>query len=133
MVGWMKSLDLDSVTKAESNPISTTEPNSGDIHFTDNAGFVDPDPGHSFEAVYEQVFGRPWTADSASSSEPLRPTMDGFAQQAEEKEKGLSETVMKGLRPEAVPITPRPERVYGMCNRRVAYVQQMPSLIILVP
>ena len=104
MVGWMKSLDPDGVTKAESNPISTADPNSGIIHFTDDIGFVDPDPGHSFEAVYEQVFDRPWTADSTSSSEPLRSTMGGFAQQAEEKEKGLSETVMKGLRPEAVPV-----------------------------
>ena len=124
MVGWMKSLnpEIDGVTGAESNPISAADPNSGVIYFTNDAGFVDPDPGHSFEAVYEQVFGRPWTADSASSPDPLRPTMGGFAQQAEEKEKGLSKTVMRGLRPEAVPVFKELVAEFGVCDRWFASI-----------
>ncbi|KAJ9680321.1 hypothetical protein PVL29_019592 [Vitis rotundifolia] len=119
MLGWMKSLnpEIDGVTGAESNPISTSDPNSPVVYFTDDAGYVDPDPGHSFEAIYEQVFGHPWTADSAASSEPLRPTMDGFAQQAEAKEQGLSKTVMKGLKPEALPVFNELVAEFGVCDR----------------
>ncbi|KAK8617051.1 hypothetical protein V6N13_117020 [Hibiscus sabdariffa] len=80
----------------ECNPVSTKKkkkPNPRSIYFTDDVEFVDPDLGHSFEAVEQQVFG------SASF-----PSMFGFVEQALSISPNLSETVMKGFRPEAVPV-----------------------------
>ncbi|XP_057804844.1 non-specific phospholipase C6 [Salvia miltiorrhiza] len=94
MLGWMKQSinpSINGVTGRECNAVST---NSTDIIcFSDDAEFVDPDPGHSFEDVAKQVFG------SASV-----PSMSGFAEQASTIAQNLSHTVMKGFRPENVPI-----------------------------
>ncbi|KAL6289530.1 hypothetical protein ACE6H2_007040 [Prunus campanulata] len=77
ILGWMKSLnpEINGVTGSESNPISTSDPNSTLVFFGDNSAYVDPDPGHSIQAVYEQVFGEPWT--EASATKTLAPTMKG--------------------------------------------------------
>ncbi|MBA0589168.1 hypothetical protein Gorai_017931, partial [Gossypium raimondii] len=96
MLGWMKqhvNPSINGVTGDECNPVSTKNPNLESICFTDDAEFVDPDPGHSFEAVEQQVFG--------SST---IPSMSGFVEQALSMSKNLSETVMKGFRPESVPV-----------------------------
>ncbi|XP_042014073.1 non-specific phospholipase C6-like [Salvia splendens] len=95
MLGWMKQSinpSINGVTGRECNAVNS---NSTDIIcFSDDAEFVDPDPGHSFEDVVQQVFG------SASI-----PSMSGFAEQASTMaEKNLSQTVMKGFRPENLPI-----------------------------
>lgn len=94
MLGWMKQSinpSINGVTGRECNPVSN---NSTDkICFSDDAEFVDPDPGHSFEDVARQVFG------SASF-----PSMSGFAEQAFSMSENLSQTVMKGFRPENIPI-----------------------------
>ncbi|KAF8379064.1 hypothetical protein HHK36_028491 [Tetracentron sinense] len=105
MLGWMKSLnpEINGVTGNESNPISTANPNSNPVYFGNRSEYVDQDPGHSFQAIYEQIFGVQW-GDQLSSSSNKVPTMNGFAQQAESTEKGMSETVMNGFRPEAVPV-----------------------------
>ncbi|XP_026378856.1 non-specific phospholipase C6-like [Papaver somniferum] len=71
MIGWMKK---------------TINPNIN--------GVTDPDPGHSFQAIRNQVFG------SNSST----PTMNGFVEQALTMSTELSEAVMKGFRPEKVPV-----------------------------
>ncbi|PPR97202.1 hypothetical protein GOBAR_AA23455 [Gossypium barbadense] len=63
------------------------------ICFTNDAEFVDPNPGHSFKVVEQQVFG--------SST---IPSMSGFVEQALSMSKNLSEIVMKGFRPDSVPI-----------------------------
>eukprot|EP01018_Ginkgo_biloba_P002014 Gb_00801 [translate_table: standard] len=99
ILGWMKRLNpqIDGVTGSESNPVSTADPNSPEIFFKDDAEYVDPDPGHTFEAVREQVFG-----SNDTSANP--PPMNGFVQQAATVSKNLSETVMKGLRPEMLPV-----------------------------
>ena len=59
MLGWMKSLnpEIDGVDGTQSNPISTsdTASNANRVFFRDGAAYVDPDPGHSFQAIYEQV------------------------------------------------------------------------------
>ena len=88
MLGWMKSLnpEIDGVTGTEWNPMSTSDPNSKRLYFGDQSGFVEPDPGHSFEAVFHQVYGVPWTPEASAS---LEPTMQGFAEQAEIKLKGI--------------------------------------------
>ncbi|PKI42488.1 hypothetical protein CRG98_037123, partial [Punica granatum] len=63
MLGWMKSLnpEIDGVTGAESNPLPASSAESEDqnsiprlLHFQDNATYIDPDPDHSFQAIYEQ-------------------------------------------------------------------------------
>uniref|UniRef100_A0A5B7B6P2 Putative non-specific phospholipase C3-like isoform X1 n=1 Tax=Davidia involucrata TaxID=16924 RepID=A0A5B7B6P2_DAVIN len=117
MLGWMKSLnpEIDGVTGTESNPISTSDPNSTRINYGDQSLHVEPDPGHSFEAIHEQVFGEPWT--DSSSSKNLSPTMEGFAQQAESVEKGLSEIVMNGFKPGSVPVFKKLVSEFAVCDR----------------
>ncbi|XP_020213536.1 non-specific phospholipase C6 [Cajanus cajan] len=96
MLGWMKeSVNklINGVTGDECNPVSTKTPRQDSICFTDDAEFVDPDPGHSFEDVLQQVFG------SGSI-----PSMNGFVEQALSMSQNLSETVMKGFKPDSVPV-----------------------------
>ncbi|KAI3455020.1 hypothetical protein Pfo_011683 [Paulownia fortunei] len=97
MLGWMKKSvnpSINGVTGKECNSVSTKADGTAEtICFSDDAEYVDPDPGHSFEAVEKQVFG------SGSI-----PSMSGFLEQALSMSQNLSETVMKGFRPENVPI-----------------------------
>lgn len=98
MLGWMKkSINplINGVTGRECNPVSTMNQTQEPICFTDDAEYVDPDPGHSFEAVEQQVFG---------SNNTTIPSMNGFVEQALSMSQNLSETVMKGFKPESVPI-----------------------------
>lgn len=117
MMGWMKSLnpELNGVDGTESNPISTTDANSELIYYGDKSGYVVPDPDHSFQAIYEQVFGEPWTEESAAKN--LAPEMKGFAQNAERTEKGLSETVMSGFLPDKVPVFKELAAEFAVCDR----------------
>ncbi|KAI7985919.1 Non-specific phospholipase C6 [Camellia lanceoleosa] len=99
MIGWMKNSinpSINGVTGKECNPVSTKDqdhPQTQSICFKDDAEFVDPDPGHSFEAVEQQVFG----------SGPI-PSMTGFVEQALSMSQNLTETVMKGFKPQNVPV-----------------------------
>jgi phospholipase C len=99
MLGWMKRLnpDIDGVTGYEWNTISTADPKSPRVFFDDEAEYVDPNPGHSFEAIREQVFG------SVNISTDPAP-MNGFAQQAASISPNMSDLVMKGFRPEVIPV-----------------------------
>ena len=76
MLGWMRSLNphIDGVTGAESNPLSTTDPASDHLFFGDRAIYVEPDPGHSIQDIYEQVFGAQWNQDN---DKKLKPSMQG--------------------------------------------------------
>ncbi|XP_057497904.1 LOW QUALITY PROTEIN: non-specific phospholipase C4-like [Actinidia eriantha] len=116
MLGWMKSLnpEIDGVTGTEWNPMSTSDPNSKRLYFGDQSGFVEPDPGHCFEAVFQQVYGVPWTPEASAS---LEPTMQGFAQQAETKLKGMSEEVMNGFKPDSVPVYKELVSEFAVCDR----------------
>ena len=60
MLGWMKLLNpqIDGVTGQESNPLNTSDPNSARINFGNGSVYVDPDPGHSIQDIYEQVCGK---------------------------------------------------------------------------
>ncbi|XP_008232123.1 PREDICTED: non-specific phospholipase C3-like [Prunus mume] len=122
MLGWMKSLnpEINGVTGSESNPISTSDPNSALVFLGDNSAYVDPDPGHSIQAVYEQVFGEPWT--EASATKTLAPTMKGFAQNAEKTQTGLAETVMNGFRPENVAVHRELVKEFAVCDQWFASV-----------
>ncbi|XP_030471414.1 non-specific phospholipase C3-like [Syzygium oleosum] len=117
MLGWMKSLnpEINGVTGQESNPLSTTDPDSGRVVFGDGAAYVDPDPGHSIQAIYEQVFGEPWSEESAYKK--LAPRMEGFAQNAERIEKGMAETVMSGFAPDSVPAYKELVSEFAVCDR----------------
>jgi phospholipase C len=100
MLGWMKRLNpqIDGVTGQESNPVSTSDLNSARVFFQNEAEYVDPDPGHSFQAIREQIFG---SVDTSANPAP----MNGFAQQATSLGgPNMSQTVMNGFRPEVVPV-----------------------------
>jgi Phosphoesterase family len=59
MLGWMQALNqkIDGVigNGEYSNPLSTADPSSKKIYFGDKSVYVAPDPGHSIQAIYEQV------------------------------------------------------------------------------
>ncbi|CAN1746440.1 Non-specific phospholipase C1 [Linum perenne] len=59
MLSWLKSTqpNIDGLTGTESNKISATDPDSPEVYVSDEAIFVDSDPGHSFQAIREQIFG----------------------------------------------------------------------------
>ncbi|KAK3043237.1 hypothetical protein RJ639_002480, partial [Escallonia herrerae] len=108
MIGWMKDSinpKINGVTGKECNPDSTKARN-GSVCFTDGAEFVDPDPGHSFEAVEQQVFG------SGSV-----PSMSGFVEQALSMSQNLSQTVMKGFKPDNVPVYAALVREFAVFDR----------------
>jgi phospholipase C len=91
MLGWMKKAInplIDGVNGDECNPVSTESPRKDTICFSDDAKFVDSDPGHSFEDVLQQVFGN-----------GSIPSMNGFVEQALSVSHNLSETIMKGFKP----------------------------------
>ncbi|CAI9106268.1 OLC1v1005389C1 [Oldenlandia corymbosa var. corymbosa] len=97
MLGWMKKLnpEIDGVDGTESNPVSTTDPNSARVYFGDKSHFVDPDPGHSFQAIREQIFG-------SNDTSTVPPPMNGFAQQARSMDPNMTESVMNGFLPDKV-------------------------------
>ncbi|KAM7280898.1 hypothetical protein ACFE04_008032 [Oxalis oulophora] len=121
MLGWFKKLnpEIDGVTENEhSNPISTSDPNSTRLFFGDSSGYVVPDPGHSIQDIYEQIFGLPWS----DSNTNVKPTMQGFAQNAEKIQKGMSETVMDGFKPDKVPVYKELAAEFAICDRWFASV-----------
>ncbi|XP_002524007.2 non-specific phospholipase C4 [Ricinus communis] len=124
MLGWLKTLnpEIDGVTGQESNPISTSDLNSSLVFFRDQAAYVDPDPGHSIQAIYEQVFGVEWTEAALSSENAVSPKMNGFAQNAERTQQGMAETVMNGFRPEAVPVYKELAMNFAVCDRWFASI-----------
>lgn len=124
MLGWFKSLnpEINGVTGSESNPISTSDSNSTRIYFKDAASYVEPDPGHSIQAIYEQVFGKPWNTTDPDPNPKSGPTMEGFVQNAEGILKGMGETVMSGFKPEALPVLKELVREFGICDRWFASI-----------
>ncbi|XP_062213055.1 non-specific phospholipase C4-like [Phragmites australis] len=122
MLGWMKSLnpDIDGVTGAETNRVDASDPSSRAVRFSDRSEYVDPDPGHSMQAIYEQVYGTAFADASATPITPPdvpAPPMSGFAQQAEKEKPGMAETVMSGFRPDAVPVYRELVREFAVCDR----------------
>ncbi|XP_015873785.3 non-specific phospholipase C1 [Ziziphus jujuba] len=99
VLGWLKSTrpEIDGLNGKESNRISVSNQNSPEVFVSDDALFVDSDPGHSFQAIREQIFG------SNESTENPAP-MNGFAQQAESMVEGMSKTVMSGFKPRVLPV-----------------------------
>ncbi|KAF8395706.1 hypothetical protein HHK36_019656 [Tetracentron sinense] len=101
MLGWMKQINpqINGVDGTESNPLSTTDPTSPRFFFKDQSHYVDPDPGHSFQAIREQIFGSNTTSKSP-------PPMNGFAQQAFSmtNSTNMSSSVMNGFHPDMIAV-----------------------------
>ncbi|RZR71107.1 hypothetical protein BHM03_00003672 [Ensete ventricosum] len=101
MLGWLRTKggrpDIDGLTGRESNHVKASDPSSPEVFVSDGAAYVDYDPGHSFQAIREQIFG---SDDTSAVPAP----MSGFAQQAERMGEGMAGTVMRGFAPEAVPV-----------------------------
>ncbi|ESR50618.1 hypothetical protein CICLE_v10031241mg [Citrus x clementina] len=119
MLGWFKSLnpEIDGVTGSESNPVSASDPNSTHLQFKNTAAHIDPDPGHSFQAIYEQVFGKPWDWNNPDPNPETGPKMNGFVQNAESIQKGMSEIVMNGFKPETLPVYKELATEFAVCDR----------------
>ncbi|XP_027337768.1 non-specific phospholipase C1 [Abrus precatorius] len=117
VLGWLKSTrpDIDGLTGSESNRISASDPSSPEIRVSDDALFIDSDPGHSFQAIREQIFG---SNDSSAKPAP----MNGFAQQAESMVNGMSKTVMSGFRPEILPVYTKLVNHFGLFDKWFASV-----------
>ncbi|XP_043687971.1 non-specific phospholipase C6-like [Telopea speciosissima] len=98
MIGWMqKSVNplINGVNGTQCNPVSTKSPQSQLVCVTDDAEYVDPNPGHSYQEIRDQVFG-------INGSQT--PSMTGFVEQALSMSTEMSETVMKGFHPNSVPV-----------------------------
>lgn len=116
MLGWMKRLNpaIDGVTGAEWNPTNTTDPSAGRVYFGEGAQFVDPDPGHSFQEIRQQIFG------SDDSSGPAR--MDGFVQQARSLGANMTDAVMNGFAPDSVAVYRELVKEFAVFDRWFASV-----------
>lgn len=119
MLGWMKRLnpEIDGVTGREWNPANASDPAAGRVYFRDGAAYVDPDPGHSFQEIRQQVFGY----DDDAADNP--PRMDGFAQQARSIGGGaMSDAVMRGFNPADVAVYRELVSQFAVCDRWFASV-----------
>jgi hypothetical protein len=101
MLGWMKKInpEINGVDGTQWNPLNITDPNSPKFFFNNQAQYVDPDPGHSFQAIREQIFG-----SEDTSKNP--PPMNGFAQQAfsMDPSANMSRDVMNGFEPDMLAV-----------------------------
>lgn len=114
--GWLKATrpDIDGLDGDESNRVVVTNPDSEVVKVSNDALFIDSDPGHSFQAIREQIFG-----SNDSTREPL---MNGFAQQAESENPGMSRTVMSGFKPELLPVYTELANEFAVFDRWFASV-----------
>ncbi|CAI9785777.1 unnamed protein product [Fraxinus pennsylvanica] len=117
MLGWMKKLNpqINGVDGSESNLLNTTDANSPRVFFGNKSHFVDPDPGHSFQAIREQIFG-----SNKTSTKP--PPMNGFAQQATSMDPNMPQSVMNGFEPDKVAVYETLVSQFAVCDRWFASV-----------
>ncbi|CAN0854762.1 Non-specific phospholipase C1 [Linum grandiflorum] len=117
MLGWLKSTrpDIDGLTGTESNKISAADPDSPAVFVSDDAIFVDSDPGHSFQAIREQIFG---SNDSRRNPAP----MNGFVQQAYNMSESMAKTVMSGFHPSRIPVFAELANEFAVFDRWFASV-----------
>lgn len=97
--GWLKQTrpDIDGLTGQEFNRFNASDPDSPKVFVKNDAVFVDEDPGHSIQAITEQIFG--------SEVDRFDPApMNGFVQQAKSMDAHMPENVMSGFKPELVPV-----------------------------
>ncbi|OAY57973.1 non-specific phospholipase C2 [Manihot esculenta] len=147
MLGWMKKMnpEINGVNGTEWNPLNTKDPNSDKLFFKQQAEYVDPDPGHSFQAIREQIFG-----SNETSMNP--PPMNGFAQQAFSMDSSgnMSADVMNGFDPDkvavyqtlvsefavfdrwfaSVPSSTQPNRLYVHSGTSAGATSNIPALLV---
>lgn len=118
ILGWLKSTrpDIDGLTGKESNSVNISDPKSPKVFVSDDAIFVDSDPGHSFQAIHEQIFG------SNVISPNSAPMMNGFVQQAMSMDPDMARTVMSGFKPEVIPIYTELANEFAVFDRWFASV-----------
>lgn len=112
MLGYLnrRNPHIDGLSGSEFNMV-----NNRTIFVSDTAEFVDPDPGHSYQAISEQVFGLGMPFEDP-------PPMSGFATNAESLTPGMSTNVMSAFRPEVVPVTTALAMEYTVFDRWFASV-----------
>ncbi|CAM8949407.1 unnamed protein product [Rhodiola kirilowii] len=117
VLGWLKSArpGINGLTGKESNRVDASDPNSPEVFVSDEAVFVDADPGHSFQAIREEIFG-----SENCSADPA--PMNGFAQVAEKMSEGFSKTVMAGFKPELLPVYTELANEFAVFDRWFASV-----------
>ncbi|KAG6792786.1 non-specific phospholipase C1-like [Populus alba x Populus x berolinensis] len=117
VLGWLKSTrpDIDGLSGSESNRISASDPNSDEVFVSDDAVFIDSDPGHSFQAIREQIFG---LNDTFADPAP----MNGFVQQAKSMGETMSKTVMSGFKPSLLPVYTELANEFAVFDRWFASV-----------
>ncbi|KAL2488630.1 Non-specific phospholipase C1 [Forsythia ovata] len=118
MLGWLKSTrpDIDGLSGSEFNQVNVSNPTSRSVVVSDDAFFVDSDPGHSIQAIREQIFG---SNDTSADPAP----MNGFVQQAEAMGvEGMSKTVMSGFKPGLLPIYTELANEFAVMDRWFASV-----------
>lgn len=118
MLGYLnrRNPNIDGLSGAEFNVVAdAASGQSRALYVSDTAEFVDPDPGHSYQAIEEQVFG-----PERKFLDP--PPMSGFATNAEQTLSGMSTNVMRAFRPEVVPVTTALAMEYTVFDRWFASV-----------
>jgi phospholipase C len=117
MLGYMykENPEIDGLRGNESNPYDPADPNSPVIVVSDQAEFVDPDPGHGQIATTEHVFG--FRTQCAAPECPNPAPMNGFVSQAESIRKGMGQNVMRSFKPENVPVISEMAREFAVFDR----------------
>eukprot|EP00270_Netrium_digitus_P016154 TRINITY_DN5759_c0_g1_i1.p1 TRINITY_DN5759_c0_g1~~TRINITY_DN5759_c0_g1_i1.p1 ORF type:complete len:522 (-),score=85.30 TRINITY_DN5759_c0_g1_i1:188-1753(-) len=123
LLGWLKKFrpDVDGLTGEEFNHVDPADSSSSKVFVSDAAEFVDPDPGHSYQAIWQQVFGLN-ESHILSNPKPGEPNMKGFAMHAESMIPGFSHRVMSAFRPEMVPAISSLALNFALFNRWFASV-----------
>ncbi|KAK9727143.1 hypothetical protein RND81_05G261000 [Saponaria officinalis] len=117
VLGWLKSTrpDIDGLTGEEFNYLNASDPTSPKIHVSNDAVFIDSDPGHSIQAIREQIFGSDQTT-------PNPAPMNGFAQQAQSMSPHMPQVVMSGFEPGLIPVYTELANQFAVLDRWFASV-----------
>ncbi|CAM8961379.1 unnamed protein product [Rhodiola kirilowii] len=119
MLGWMKSInsEINGVDGSQFQHLNSSDPTSPKIHFNNQSVYIDPDPGHSFQAIREQIFG-----SESTSADPA--PMNGFAQQplAMTGKDTMSHEVMNGFNPDMISVYKTLVSEFAVCDRWFASV-----------
>ncbi|KAL9675424.1 hypothetical protein QQ045_003626 [Rhodiola kirilowii] len=119
MLGWMKSInsEINGVDGSQFQHLNSSDPTSPKIHFNNQSVYIDPDPGHSFQAIREQIFG-----SESTSADPA--PMNGFAQQplAMTGNATMSHEVMNGFNPDMISVYKTLVSEFAVCDRWFASV-----------
>ncbi|KAL9661354.1 hypothetical protein QQ045_026178 [Rhodiola kirilowii] len=119
MLGWMKSInpEINGVDGSQFQQLNASDPTSQKIFFSNQSVYIDPDPGHSFQAIREQIFG-------SENTSAVPAPMNGFAQQplAMTGNTNMSHDVMNGFNPDMISVYKTLVSEFAVCDRWFASV-----------